>query len=396
MDLKLVEKIADAVLYEGYLLYPYRPSAIKNRRRFNFGVVHPRDYGLANDEFFCMQTECLAMGNRRMTLDARVRFLHLTAREGWQEAVEREVNAPDLNVADLLASPRQVNFAFPLNQEAKRAGEISEQETINGSIEIKAHLLAEKSYTSSLNSPRNDENSWDKMASCPTFSEEESYTSSLNSPRNDENSWDKMASCPTFSEEESYTSSLNSPRNDENSRDKMASCPTFSEKIFKITVRIQNLTPLAAALSVSRDEALTRSMVSTHVILAARGGEFVSLLDPAEALREMAGSCRNIGTYPVLVGVEGERDAMLSSPIILYDYPQIAPESAGDLFDGTEIDEMLTLRILTLTEEEKREMRDGDELARRILERTEAMPAEQLMKLHGAARSLRQIEDGVQ
>jgi hydrogenase maturation protease len=80
---------------------------------------------------------------------------------------------------------------------------------------------------------------------------------------------------------------------------------------------------------------------------------------------------------------------MLSSPIILYDYPQIAPESAGELFDGTEIDEILTLRIMTLTEEEKREMRGVDERARRILERTEQLPAEQLMKMHGAMRSLR-------
>jgi hypothetical protein len=96
-----------------------------------------------------------------------------------------------------------------------------------------------------------------------------------------------------------------------------------------------------------------------------------------------------------LVGAEGERDTMLSAPIILYDYPQIAPESAGDLFDGTEIDELLTLRILTLTDEEKREMRQGDERARLILERTEAMPAEQLMKLHGAARDLRRGEGGV-
>ena len=52
---------------------------------------------------------------------------------------------------------------------------------------------------------------------------------------------------------------------------------------------------------------------------------------------------------------------MLSSPIILYDYPQIAPESPGDLFDGTEIDEILALRILTLTEDEKHEMRNADD-----------------------------------
>jgi hydrogenase maturation protease len=95
----------------------------------------------------------------------------------------------------------------------------------------------------------------------------------------------------------------------------------------------------------------------------------------------------------VLVGEEGERGVMLSSPIILYDYPQIAPESAGDLFDGTEIDEILTLRIMTLTEEEKREMRGADERARQILERTETLPLEQLMKMHGAMRSVKPKEE---
>jgi hypothetical protein len=300
MSLKPVKRIANALLYEGYMLYPYRPSAIKNRRRFNFGVVYPRDYGVAHDEPFCMQTECMATTDWRMALDVRVRFLHMTAREGWQEAVERKVNATAIRVDDLFASPRQVSFAFP----SGRASETRAQEPINGEIEISAHQLA--------------------------------------------------------------------------------------ERIFKITARIVNLTPLADAPHKSHDEALTRSMISTHTILNARGGEFISLLDPPESLREAASSLRNIGTYPVLAGDKGTRDTMLSSPIILYDYPQVAPESAGDLFDGTEIDEMLTLRILTLTDEEKQEMRDGDQHARRILERTEAMPAELLMKLHGAARGLRQ------
>jgi hydrogenase maturation protease len=79
---------------------------------------------------------------------------------------------------------------------------------------------------------------------------------------------------------------------------------------------------------------------------------------------------------------------MLSSPIILYDYPQIAPESPGNLFDGTEIDEILALRILTLTDEEKSEMRYADERSRHILERTESMPVEHFMKLHGVLRGL--------
>ena len=109
--------------------------------------------------------------------------------------------------------------------------------------------------------------------------------------------------------------------------------------------------------TVTRDAALARSLVSAHTILEVRDGEFVSLIDPPEAYRDFASACQNVGTWPVLVGEEGQRDTMLSSPIILYDYPEIAPESPGDLFDGAEIDEILSLRIMTMTDEEKREMR---------------------------------------
>ena len=72
-------------------------------------------------------------------------------------------------------------------------------------------------------------------------------------------------------------------------------------------------------------------------------GEFVSLLEPPPQFESAAAACRNVGTWPVLAGEGGRRDTMLSSPIILYDYPQIAPESPGDLFDGTEIDEILVV-----------------------------------------------------
>ena len=95
-----------------------------------------------------------------------------------------------------------------------------------------------------------------------------------------------------------------------------------------------------------------------------------------------------------MAGEEGQHDLILSAPIILYDYPQIAPESAGDLFDGTEIDEILALRILTMTDAEKLEVRNGDDRARRILERTEMLPPEHFQKLHGALRGLRAIAEG--
>jgi hydrogenase maturation protease len=348
MNLKLVERIADAVLYEGYILYPYRPSAVKNQQRWNFGALCPQAYSVAQGgtEAWTMQTECLVEGGAQTTLDVKVRFLHLLAREvgeltaplqelepevepafrvvaalevggrifqTWQEACEREVCVPGLNFGTLLqAQNERLEFAFPssrvLDELRDESGHIvgvivRTQEAVTGAVEVTAE--------------------------------------------------------------------------------------PFGDGVCKLTARILNTTLLADAPERSRDEALLRSLVSTHTILRARAGEFVSLLDPPEALREAAASCRNVGTWPVLVGEEGERDCLLSSPIILYDYPQIAPESAGELFDGTEIDEILTLRIMTLTDEEKREMRGADERARRILERTETLPAEQLMKMHGAMRSLR-------
>jgi hypothetical protein len=112
------------------------------------------------------------------------------------------------------------------------------------------------------------------------------------------------------------------------------------------------------------------------------------LLDPPEWAKPAVKSCRNERTWPVMIGEAGSRDVFLISPIILYDYPTIAPESPGDLFDGTEIDEILTLRTMTLTDEEKAEARATDERARKLMDRVDSMPPEMLDKLHGAIRYL--------
>jgi hydrogenase maturation protease len=167
--------------------------------------------------------------------------------------------------------------------------------------------------------------------------------------------------------------------------------------ISKLSVLIRNTTPFENAAAETRESALLRSLVSTHAILSVEGGEFVSLLEPPDELAELAASCQNKGTFPVLAGSHGERDCMLASPIILYDYPEIAPESAGELFDSTEIDEILTLRIMTMTDQEKREMRAIDDRARKILERTEIMSEEELLRMHGTLRGLergRQASNG--
>jgi hydrogenase maturation protease len=157
----------------------------------------------------------------------------------------------------------------------------------------------------------------------------------------------------------------------------------------KLSVTISNTTPIEDSTKINRTDALMCSFVSTHTILYCRKGEFVSLLDPPPDYAVAAADCKNQGAFPVLVGEDGARDCILGSPIILYDYPQVAPESAGDLYDGTEIDEILTLRIMTLTDEEKREMRTADQRTRQILERTELLPVEQFMKMHGAMKGVK-------
>ncbi len=175
---------------------------------------------------------------------------------------------------------------------------------------------------------------------------------------------------------------------------RLAGAVTFTavqagHELFKLTIRIENLSSTSGELNL--DHALLQSLVSTHTLLYVQDGEFLSLIDPPEWARSSAAACRNIGAWPVLVGEEVGK-LMLASPIILYDYPQVASESPGDLFDGTEIDELLSLRIQTLTDKEKWEMRVGSDIARQLLERTEALTHEQLLQLHGRFQGARSTQ----
>jgi hydrogenase maturation protease len=155
------------------------------------------------------------------------------------------------------------------------------------------------------------------------------------------------------------------------------------ESLLGVTAELRNTTPWSGG---PREDALRRTFCSAHTVLTAHDGAWISLTDPPPELAAAAAACRNEGTWPVLVGDEGATGTLLSSPIILSDHPQVAPESPGDLFDGGEIDQMLVLNILTLTDEEKAEMRDSDPRTRKILERTEALTPDELMALHGTIR----------
>jgi hypothetical protein len=333
----VAKKIADAVLYEGYLLWPYRRSARKNQQRWTFGGVYPRAYSEARgeDDPWIMQTQCPVVGDEETTVEVKVRFLHVTERKvakksgetlefveefrvggelylPWDEATEREIAVGRFKLSEL-ESPKRVGIDIPGGSKeeplAEPPGEVVGAlvrgwRTLRGTVEVEAEPLREGT--------------------------------------------------------------------------------------FRVTVRITNTTPWGGE---DRESTLKQTLVSTHTALAIEGGEFVSLIDPPEELREAAQRCENIKMWPVLVGEEGERNMMLSAPIILYDYPQIAPESPGDLFYGTEIDQLLIFNVLTLTDKEKEEMRASDPRAREILERCESLSPEELMNLHGAVREFRMLRE---
>jgi hypothetical protein len=310
MNFDGVEKIAAAILYEGYILYPYRPTAIKNRQRWNFGTLYPRVYAEAQrpQEPFRLIAECLAVADSKASLDVRISFLQLVPTQNtdeltdpslaWDEAVERTSEHAGLRISDLITSPLSRILSLGEDQ----------------SLQLELSIGAE----------------------------------------------------------------------------------TLQDGVCKLRLELQNTTPLPSGAGAKRDEALPLSFVSAHLLLGISGGEFVSLLDPDPAYREAVAACCNTGVFPVLVGEEPDRGMMFCSPIILYDYPKIAPESEGDFFDGTEMDEMLTLRVLTLTDAEKQEMRNGDPRARKILERTEGLTSDALLKAHGVIRGLREIRGGTQ
>ena len=70
-------RIADAVLYEGYILYPYRPSSVKNQFRWQFGIVAPRVWSEGGGEPWEMQTECLVESRGAPAISGTIRFLQV-------------------------------------------------------------------------------------------------------------------------------------------------------------------------------------------------------------------------------------------------------------------------------------------------------------------------------
>jgi hypothetical protein len=315
--LDTVRRVADAVLYEGYILYPYRASAAKNRSRWQFGVLMPPGYAAVDpSERSFAQTECVLEHSGQPAVQIVVRFLQVQRRStepagpgpaAWDEAVARE-HTVTVAGADLLGEGRVLEFAVEGGEDREPAAGpggpgvvIRRREPLAGTVSVR--------------------------------------TTAVPGP------WQAV----------------------------------------RLQVRVEN-TATPGQATERRDDALPSALVAAHIIMTVSGGEFISMTDPPEWAKAAVADCENTGGWPVLADPEGGRRVMLCSPIILYDYPELAPESPGELYDGTEIDEILTLRTLALSDAEKLEARATDPRAAALIDRVEALDAEAIERMHGTIR----------
>jgi hypothetical protein len=305
VNLESVRNIADAVLYEGYILYPYRASAQKNHSRWQFGVVMAPGYAAADpSEISFTQAECVLEHTGEPVVRVILRFLQVQRRtagdQTWDEAIEREVEIT-ADGAALLGDGVRQEFAVE-GGEDREQDVVRRRKPLAGAVSVRA-------------------------AQVP-------------------GPW----------------------------------------RAVRLQVRVENRTELGSGPG-CRADALPSALVAAHTIITVSGGRFISMTDPPEWARPAVASCENTGGWPVLADPEGH--VVLSSPIILPDHPELAEQSPGELYDGTEIDEILTLRTLALSDAEKAEARATDPRAAALLDRVESMDAQAMARLHGTIRSPR-------
>ncbi|MFF9128483.1 hypothetical protein ACF09J_35475 [Streptomyces sp. NPDC014889] len=350
-----VGAVADAVLYEGYLLYPYRRSSPKNRVRWQFGVLLPRSW---------------------VERDGPVTVGVSGSADSWYQRTEclLRVHAPDavlrIRVRYLQAQHKQVEETGPDGGhrpvESLRAGDGTTHLTFDEAVPRETDLVV----------PLEDLLRREHTAPVGAAAGEESEPLPGGAGRIVR-------------------------RRAEIRADTTLTAERLADGLVRLRVRTEN-TGHAADPRAPRDTAVRQALIATHTLIGGTGVEFVSLTDPPADLVPHVRDCRNAFTFPVLGGAPsapgGAHDTrspdgdtgpvLLSAPIILPDRPQVAPESPGDLHDAAEIDEILTLRTMLLTDEEKREARATDPRAAEILDRVDNMPPEVLSRLHGAIRSL--------
>ena len=317
--------IADAVLYEGYLLYPYRASSRKNQIRWQFGVLGPRgaaDAGIGEDD--SLSAQFLVDGANGIKLV--VRFLQLQHR-----AAERETGGGRYQPVDELTTPS--------------GSWLSWDEAVEVELPFGSFYFAQPAGP------------WTLPVAAPSGSDIEA----VDGGRLVRTRESVRGELTVGVERDKSVSGLN-----------------------RVTIAVRNTAPCSD--EAGKDWAIARSLIGTHLIAEVIGGEFISLLDPPDRAAAAAAGCSQHRCFPVLAGPPDDNDLLLVSPIILYDHPEIAEQSEGALYDSTEIDEILTLRVMTMTDEEKAQARATDPLAAQIIDRCDAMSPEAMQRLHGVLR----------
>ncbi|MEU9484969.1 hypothetical protein AB0D83_15080 [Streptomyces decoyicus] len=333
-------QVADAVLFEGYVLYPYRASAAKNKLRWQFGVLVPPRWGAGSAEHSFQRTECLMEPRSGARLSAELRFLHAQRR-----TVQRLSPAGGFETAEELELPDRVLVPWDEGSE--------ERVTLVADIS----KLTGEGITVPFTRPAREETE-------PVHDADGKLVGRL------------VRRCAEVRGHVRLTASeLDGPY-----------------AALRLTATVENTSAWQPDdTGADRDAALPHSLVGAHLLLGLSAGSFVSMTDPPEWARGAVAACRNEHAWPVLAGADGRADVVLSSPIILEDHPAIAPESPGALYDALEIDEILALRTAALTDQEKREARGTDPRAAEVIELADTMPPEVLERLHGAVRALREV-----
>jgi hypothetical protein len=327
-DLDQARAVADAVLFEGYLLYPYRATSSKNQARWQFGVLGPPGAAEAGvGEESTMSVDCLLEAGPAASLTIHIRFLQLQTRtaeaaEGngfrrvdelvvggqrwlsWDEAVEAERHVGPLDVRDL-GTPTTFALTVPGGREIETLDDITGS-AVGRLVRRRAELTADFTVAA-----------------------------------------------------------------------------TEVDGLLRVSMTMSN----TAAPRSDKAGAIATSFIGAHLLVEVQGGEFISTANAPDRALTAAAECRHQRWWPVLGGPPDQSRILLVSPIIVEDHAELAPESAGALFDSTEIDEILTLRVMTMTDAEKAEARATDPRAAEIIDRCDAMTAEQLQDLHGALRN---------
>jgi hypothetical protein len=334
-QLSTLERITQTVLYEGYSVFPYRRSSTKNVKPVPFGTIYPQVYQKHHPEVHAAtQTECIIQGSAEETIEITVRFLHLQRKQLLKIDFEKF---------------GQNQFQGSGVIEAGGETHTSGWRAIERKIKLGKHKIADI-----IGRPLEEKLLFeDEQSSEMIYHEDGKVAGNIILKQSGINGNVKVSAKPVGIEEEGY----------------------------KITVKITNTTRTSQPESCSRDEIYEQSLLSANTILQTQEGAFISQADPPEAWKEASETLENINTWSVLV--EKDDRTMLSSPIILYDYPEIAPESLGDLFDSTEIEELLLLQIAALPDKEKQEIDQADGKMKAMLRRIENTTPEELMNLHG-------------